>query len=79
MSESLVSRRYIDGIYIPGILLVIGTFIVKREYVSYMTAIALVLGSIKFYNLRKWAPRILADLFCCAGMGACLRGLWHRA
>ncbi|EPE08814.1 nitrate reductase [Ophiostoma piceae UAMH 11346] len=59
MPESYVSRRYIDGIYIPGLLLVVGTFIVKREYVAYMAAIAVVLGTVKFYNLQP--KKVLTD------------------
>lgn len=52
MSEPLTSRMYIDGIYIPVGLLVVGTLIMKREWALYSVAIALVLGSWKFYRLQ---------------------------
>lgn len=59
MSESLTSRKYIDGIYIPGLLLIVGTFITKREYVLYMVGIALALGAAKFYNMQP--KKVLTD------------------
>ncbi len=63
MAESLLSRKYIDGIYIPAGLLVFGTFIVKREWLPYMVAIAIALGSFKFYNLRKFPGAINGPLW----------------
>lgn len=50
---SLVSSEYVNGIYIPAGLLVFGTFIVKSEWVPYAAVLAVVLGALKFYNLRK--------------------------
>lgn len=60
MSEPLTSRMYIDGIYIPVGLLVVGTLIMKREWALYSVAIALVLGSWKFYRLRM-SPLLLVS------------------
>ncbi|KAK0738594.1 hypothetical protein B0T18DRAFT_333498 [Schizothecium vesticola] len=50
MADSLLARKYFDGIYIPSGLLVVGTLIVKKEWAPYAVLIALLLGSIKFYN-----------------------------
>ncbi|KXX78212.1 NADH-cytochrome b5 reductase 1 [Madurella mycetomatis] len=50
MSDSLLARKYIDGIYIPVGLLVVGTAIVKREWTVYALLLGIVLGSVKFYN-----------------------------
>jgi cytochrome-b5 reductase len=49
-SPSLFSRAYIDGIYIPSGLLVIGTLIVKREWLPYAVAVAVALGTFKVWN-----------------------------
>ncbi len=56
MAESLLSRKYIDGVYIPVVLLIVGTFIVKRDFVPYASAVALALAALKIYNFR-WFPR----------------------
>lgn len=48
--DSLLARKYFDGIYIPCGLLVIGTIIVKREWVPYAVLVAIALGSMKYYN-----------------------------
>ncbi|KAI1247773.1 NADH-cytochrome b5 reductase [Eutypa lata] len=47
---SLTSRRYIDGIYIPVGLLVVGTYIVKKEWTPYAVLLALVLGAWKYVS-----------------------------
>lgn len=52
-APSLSSRQYIDGIYIPAGLLVVGTFIVKREWLPYAVALALALGAFKFVRTRE--------------------------
>ena len=52
MSDSLLARKYVDGIYIPLGLLVVGTAIVKREWTAYALLLGIVLGGIKFYNNR---------------------------
>ncbi|KAJ9154911.1 NADH-cytochrome b5 reductase [Pleurostoma richardsiae] len=48
----LLSRKYADGIYIPAGLLVLGTAIIRREWVPYAVLLAIALGSIKFFNLQ---------------------------
>ncbi|GAB1320115.1 NADH-cytochrome b5 reductase [Madurella fahalii] len=50
MSDSLLARKFIDGIYIPVGLLVVGTVIVKREWTVYALLLGIVLGAVKFYN-----------------------------
>lgn len=54
MSDSLLARKYVDGIYIPLGLLVVGTAIVKIEWTGYALILGLVLGSIKFFNNRAF-------------------------
>lgn len=50
MSLPLSSKAYIDGIYIPAGLLVVGTLIVKREWTPFAALIAIVLGSLKYWR-----------------------------
>lgn len=50
--ESLLERKYFDGIYIPAGLLVFGTVIVKSEWTLYAALVALVLGAIKYWRMR---------------------------
>ena len=53
MERSLASREYRDGVYIPAGLLVVGTLIVKRDWLPYAVLVALALGSWKFYSMRE--------------------------
>ncbi|KAH0552886.1 NADH-cytochrome b5 reductase [Trichoglossum hirsutum] len=48
----LVSSQYINGIYIPAGLMVVGTWIVRKEWILYAIATAVVLGTWKAYNNR---------------------------
>jgi cytochrome-b5 reductase len=50
-----LSRQYIDGVYIPSGLLIVGCLIVKREWLPYAVAIALMLGGWKVYNSRTYS------------------------
>ena len=50
MGDSLASKKFVDGIYIPAGLLVIGTVIVKREWTPYAVLLALALGVYKYLN-----------------------------
>ncbi|KAK3332527.1 hypothetical protein B0T19DRAFT_105530 [Cercophora scortea] len=62
MADSLLSKTYIDGIYIPAGLLVFGTIIVKREWTLYAALLAVVLGAIKY--LRTLPTKVLKpDVF----------------
>ncbi|KAK3900131.1 hypothetical protein C8A05DRAFT_45972 [Staphylotrichum tortipilum] len=62
MSDSLFARKYIDGIYIPLGLLVVGTAIVKIEWTGYALILGVLLGSIKFINSRPKTV-LKADVF----------------
>ncbi|KAK1756223.1 NADH-cytochrome b5 reductase 1 [Echria macrotheca] len=62
MSESLLSRKYFDGIYIPAGLLVVGTAIVKIEWTLYAVLAAVALGALKFFNTRP-AKVLKPDVF----------------
>ncbi|KAI9769029.1 MAG: NADH-cytochrome b5 reductase [Geoglossum umbratile] len=48
----LLSPQYLNGIYIPAGLLVVGCWIVKKEWILYAVASAVVLGAWKGYNNR---------------------------
>ncbi|KAL2017305.1 hypothetical protein VTK56DRAFT_2328 [Thermocarpiscus australiensis] len=52
MADSLLARKYFDGIYIPIGLLVLGMAIVKREWTHYAFLLGLALGSLKYFNSR---------------------------
>ena len=50
-----LSKQYINGVYIPSALIVVGTLIVKQEFLPYAIALALVLGGYKIYSTRKFS------------------------
>ncbi|KAI9166866.1 nitrate reductase [Paramyrothecium foliicola] len=50
--ESLLSRHYIDYVYIPAALLIVGTLIVKREWAPYSAALAAALGAYNFWKFQ---------------------------
>lgn len=52
MADSLLARKYFDGIYIPIGLLVVGTAIVKREYTVYALLLGIALGTLKYFNTQ---------------------------
>lgn len=52
---SILSSQYIHGVYIPSALLIVGTAIVKMEWVIYAVALAALLGAWKVYNNRMSA------------------------
>lgn len=51
--RSALSPQYINGIYIPSALLIVGVAIVKKDWLPYAAVVALILGSWKVYNNRK--------------------------
>ncbi|KAI9670049.1 MAG: NADH-cytochrome b5 reductase [Caeruleum heppii] len=51
-SSPLMTPQLINGIYIPSALLVVGTAIIKREWIFYAVAMAAVLSGWKLYNNR---------------------------
>jgi cytochrome-b5 reductase len=62
MSEPMLSRKMFDGIYIPAGLLVVGTVIVKREWTPWAVLLALILGAIKLYRIRKYTNLSLSGI-----------------
>ena len=44
-----LSSQYINGIYIPSGLLLVGIAIIKKEWLPYAAAMAVILGSWKMY------------------------------
>ena len=52
-SSSWLSSQFVNGVYIPSGLLLVGIAIVKTEWVPYAAAVALLLGSWKIYRNRK--------------------------
>ncbi|KAM7188681.1 hypothetical protein V8F20_010484 [Naviculisporaceae sp. PSN 640] len=52
MSDSVLARKYFDGIYIPAGLLVFGTFLTRSEWAGYAALLALALGAWKFYSMQ---------------------------
>lgn len=51
--NQFLSRQYVDGVYIPSTLIIVGTLIVKRALLPYAVALAFVLGAWKVYNNRE--------------------------
>ncbi|KAH8672119.1 hypothetical protein BGZ60DRAFT_406592 [Tricladium varicosporioides] len=47
-----LSKKYIDGVYIPSGLLVVGCLIVKREWLPYAIALALAMGGYKVWAMQ---------------------------
>lgn len=57
---SVLSSQYVHGVYIPSALLIVGTAIVKMEWVIYAVALAVLLGAWKVYNNRMSAASLEA-------------------
>ncbi|KAL6868045.1 ferredoxin reductase-like protein [Trichoderma novae-zelandiae] len=50
--EGAFARQYIDYIYIPGLLLVVGTAIVKIDWTPYAALLAVVLGVWNYFSFQ---------------------------
>lgn len=48
--SSLLSRTYVDSVYIPSGLIVVGCLIVKREWVPYAVVLAALLSGYKLMS-----------------------------
>ncbi|MCJ1223369.1 NADH-cytochrome b5 reductase [Toensbergia leucococca] len=48
--DNFLSQQYINGVYIPSGLLLVGVGIVKREWLPYAVVVAVLLGAWKVYN-----------------------------
>lgn len=49
------ATQYVQGIYIPCSLLIVGVLIVKKEWLPYAVALAVLLGSYKIYVNRTYS------------------------
>lgn len=79
--EPLSSKKYVDGIYIPAGLLVVGVAIVKKEWLPYAVLVTLALSAIKFWRSRKFSvfPLLLPRLQTTRARRTCqLTALGHR-
>ena len=45
-----LAPQYINGVYIPSALLIVGTAIVKRDWITYAAALAVILGAWKVFS-----------------------------
>lgn len=50
MASPFLSKEYINGVYIPSGLLIVGTLIVKSEWLPYAVLLALALGGFKIFS-----------------------------
>ena len=64
---SFLSPQYINGVYIPSGLLLVGCAIVKVEWLPYAVVLALALGTWKIYVNRKYSK---CNVFVALGNGA---------
>jgi cytochrome-b5 reductase len=51
-NASALPRKYLDGIVIPVGLLLVGTYIVQRDWMPYAIALASFMGMIKYFSLQ---------------------------
>lgn len=54
--NSLFARHYIDYVYMPGVLLIVGTLIVKKEWTPFAALIAVAFGAYNFLAFRELLP-----------------------
>lgn len=47
---SLLSAQFVNGVYIPTSLMILGVGITKIEWLPYAIAVSLVLGAFKIYS-----------------------------
>ncbi|BCR89282.1 cytochrome b5 reductase family protein [Aspergillus chevalieri] len=57
------STENINGVYIPSALLILGTFLVKQEWLPFAVAIAAALGGVKLLGGSKPRKVLIADQF----------------
>ncbi|KAF5632346.1 NADH-cytochrome b5 reductase 1, partial [Fusarium sp. NRRL 52700] len=50
-NHSFFARHYIDYVYAPGLLLIVGTLIVKKEWAPWAVLVAVAFG---FYNFMAF-------------------------
>lgn len=54
--SSLLAAQYVNGVYIPVGLLIVGTAIVKKEWLPFATILGALLGAWRVYNNRTKCP-----------------------
>ncbi|KAH6610336.1 nitrate reductase [Trichoderma cornu-damae] len=52
IDEGVFARQYIDYIYVPAALLVVGTVIVKSDWTPYAALVAVVLGTYNYFSFQ---------------------------
>ncbi|RFU81764.1 nitrate reductase [Trichoderma arundinaceum] len=52
IDESAFARQYVDYIYVPAALLVVGTVIVKSDWTPYAVLVAVVLGTYNYFSFQ---------------------------
>ncbi|ATZ52052.1 Bccbr1 [Botrytis cinerea B05.10] len=52
-ANKFLSKAYVDGIYIPSGLLILGCFIVKKDWLPFAVALAAVLGGYKIWSSQE--------------------------
>lgn len=52
--SSLLSSQFVNGVYIPSGLLILGVGIIKFEWLPFAVAVSLVLGAWKIYSAGQW-------------------------
>ncbi|KAL7798397.1 ferredoxin reductase-like protein [Trichoderma ceciliae] len=52
IDDGVFARQYIDYIYVPAALLVVGTVIVKSEWTPYAVLVAVVLGTYNYFSFQ---------------------------
>lgn len=60
-NNSLFARHYIDYVYAPGLLLVVGTLIVKKEWAPWALLVAIAFGLYNFMAFRKLPPEEISS------------------
>lgn len=52
---SVLDQKYVQGVYIPAALLLVGTAIMKREWLPFAAVLAAVLGGWKVFRNSEFA------------------------
>ncbi|KAF0644207.1 hypothetical protein FPSE5266_04777 [Fusarium pseudograminearum] len=54
-NDSLLAKHYIDYVYAPGLLLIVGTLIIKKEWTPYAALVAIAFGIYNFlaFQVKK--------------------------
>jgi cytochrome-b5 reductase len=64
------SPQYVNGIYIPSVLLLTGVAIIQRAWLPFAVAFVAIVGGWKFYSGGKETPPALASSWAHTWTGA---------